>query len=227
MSGVRGPPSQRPGDQHHRTSLDREPNLEPQQFAPPRRGGNEPIHPGVSQRPPLDLERHLDYLVTYPHGCAEQIASGAFPQLYLRKITNLSPAQAERIDQHVQSAIRRLDSYRTGEGGFGYWPNSLQSHLWASSWVGHFLIEAQRAGYHVPEKTLAMWRQHQSRRARGQVRTGDELSQAYRLYTLALAKQPELSAMNRLRSRQGLSSAARWRLAAAYALAGQAGAARG
>jgi alpha-2-macroglobulin len=45
--------------------------------------------------------------------------------------------------------------------------------------------------------------------------------QAYRLYTLALAKAPEMGAMNRLREHNNMSSQSRWRLAAAYALAGQ------
>lgn len=45
--------------------------------------------------------------------------------------------------------------------------------------------------------------------------------QAYRLYTLALAKAPELGAMNRLREHPNLSSEAKWCLAATYQLAGQ------
>src|SRR5690606_29721268 len=47
------------------------------------------------------------------------------------------------------------------------------------------------------------------------------LTQAYRLYTLALAGKPELAAMNRLRESKELSNDAKWRLAAAYALAGK------
>ena len=50
---------------------------------------------------------------------------------------------------------------------------------------------------------------------------GGDLSQAYRLYTLALAKVPELGAMNRLKEFSYLSPEAKWRLAAAYKLAGQ------
>src|SRR5262249_28828862 len=46
------------------------------------------------------------------------------------------------------------------------------------------------------------------------------LDQAYRLYTLAAANQPEIGAMNRLREMPGLPSTARWMLAAAYKLAG-------
>ncbi|HBO30130.1 MAG TPA: hypothetical protein DD462_10075, partial [Leeuwenhoekiella sp.] len=41
------------------------------------------------------------------------------------------------------------------------------------------------------------------------------------LYTLALAGQPELAAMNRLRESGELNNDSRWRLAAAYALAGK------
>lgn len=46
------------------------------------------------------------------------------------------------------------------------------------------------------------------------------LDQAYRLYTLAAASQPEIGAMNRLRETRSLPSTARWMLAAAYKLAG-------
>lgn len=40
----------------------------------------------LSSIPPLDLSRRLEYLVRYPHGCIEQITSGAFPQLYLPSV---------------------------------------------------------------------------------------------------------------------------------------------
>ena len=49
----------------------------------------------------------------------------------------------------------------------------------------------------------------------------EDLTQAYRLYTLALAGSPELGAMNRLKESKEMNNAARWRLAAAYVLAGQ------
>jgi hypothetical protein len=54
----------------------------------------------------------------------------------------------------------------------------------------------------------------------------EDFEQAYRLFTLALAGQPEMSAMNRLRERKDLSVQAKWRLAAAYALSGQSQAAK-
>jgi alpha-2-macroglobulin len=48
-----------------------------------------------------------------------------------------------------------------------------------------------------------------------------DLVQAYRLYTLALAKDPEIGAMNRMKELKNLSVSAAWRLAAAYVLIGQ------
>ena len=50
---------------------------------------------------------------------------------------------------------------------------------------------------------------------------GEDLAQAYRLYTLALAGSAELGAMNRLKEDKKTSNEAKWRLAAAYALVGQ------
>ena len=45
---------------------------------------------------------------------------------------------------------------------------------------------------------------------------GGDLVQAYRLYLLALAKAPELGAMNRLKEYKFITPEAKWRLAAAY-----------
>jgi len=52
-------------------------------------------------------------------------------------------------------------------------------------------------------------------------RRSAQMMQAYRLYTLALAGHPQLGAMNRMREIQNLYPAAKWRLIAAYYLAGK------
>src|SRR5690606_11101789 len=92
------------------------------------------------------------------------------------------------------------------------------AHDWATSYAGHFLLEAQRLGYAVPADMLDRWRSHQRQQARGYL-SGNEatqLAQAYRLYTLVRAGAPETGAMNRLRETPGLAAIARWQLAAAY-----------
>ena len=109
-----------------------------------------------------------------------------------------------------------------------HWPGDDDSADWATNYAGHFAVEAQKAGYLPPPGLLDQWTSFQRRRARGWV-PGEgqaELTQAYRLFTLALAGAAELPAMNQLRERASLPVAAKWRLAAAYQLAAQPEAAR-
>ncbi len=181
----------------------------------------------LSSLPPIDLERRLGGLVRYPHGCAEQTTSSAFPQVRLKSLVDVSTSQSAAIDKNVRAAISKLTNFQAPGGGFSLWPQGSYD-AWVSNWAGHFLIVADRAGYRVSDATLLSWMDHQTTQARrwqpgdeGGYRGASELVQAYRLYTLALAGDPELGAMNRLKARKDLSNQAQWRLAAAYALSGQ------
>ncbi len=179
----------------------------------------------ISSIPPLNLNGRLPYLINYPHGCVEQVVSAAFPQLFLTNIAPLSEEEKNRIENHVKAALKRLGAFQTNEGAFAYWPGSNDADEWATSYAGHFMLKAREAGYEVSNGLLQAWRSYQARRA---VRWGrstgyirDDLIQAYRLYTLALAGDAEQGAMNRMREKSGLTLPAQWRLAAAYALIGQ------
>jgi uncharacterized protein YfaS (alpha-2-macroglobulin family) len=175
----------------------------------------------LSAMPPLDLARRLPELMRYPHGCIEQTTSAVFPQLYLSKLETLTPAEARKVESHVRAGLTRLRSFQNADGGFGYWPG-MPSDAWGSTYAGHFLIEAERAGHPAPSGVRTAWLRYQQERAARWVKDGDQsdLDQAYRLYTLALAGKPDVAAMNRLKESR-MDTAARWRLAAAYALAGQ------
>ncbi|WPP48994.1 alpha-2-macroglobulin family protein [Catalinimonas niigatensis] len=176
----------------------------------------------LSDIPPLNLGKRLAYLISYPHGCIEQTVSAAFPQLYLSNVQELSEQEQQRIEAHINQAIKRINAFRTNEGAFAYWPGSNDADEWSTSYAGHFLLEAQQKGYFVPPGILQSWISYQKRRAtqwgRSQQYTREDLIQAYRLYTLALAGQEEQGAMNRMRELTDLGVAAQWRLAAAYAL---------
>ena len=180
----------------------------------------------VSSVPAMDLERRLDGLIRYPHGCLEQTTSAVFPQLYLARLVKLAPARQKAVEAHVQAGIDKLRRFQAPTGGFLYWPGgfwsaTIQNH-WATSYAGHFLVEAERLGYAVPPQVLADWTNHQSSVAHAWSGGSEPavLDQAYRLYTLALAGAPEIGAMNRLRQSDALPLIARWQLAAAYKLAG-------
>ncbi len=178
-----------------------------------------------STLPPMDFTRRLQYLVRYPHGCVEQTTSSAFPQLYLADIFDLTFNKKQEMDENVKKAIERLGHFQTPNGGMSYWMGQNTANDWGTSYAGHFMIEAQKKGYAMPLTFMNNWLKYQQQAARNWRASykhyNSDLAQAYRLYTLALAGHPDLASMNRLREFSAISNDAKWRLAAAYALAGQ------
>ena len=180
----------------------------------------------VSYLYPINIEKRLQYLIQYPHGCIEQITSAAFPQLFLHNVTDLSAARKSEIENNVKACLSKLKSYQQTNGGFSYWPNNTDGvSEWGTNYAGHFMLEAKNLGYELPVGLLDPWISYQTREANNWKPTrknyGSDLDQAYRLYTLALAKRPVLSAMNLMRETPQIDEAALWRLAAAYAVAGK------
>lgn len=181
---------------------------------------------------PLNLGERMEYLLQYPYGCLEQTVSACFPQLFAEKLMALSPKAQQSTDNNIKAGIERIRSFQTAEGGFAYWPGDSEPNQWNSSYAGHFLLEAKAQGFLVPQNVLSDWLKFQKKAARlwdpqlavygFGTEESMQLNQAYRLYTLALAGQPDLASMNRLRESKNLKQAARWRLAASYALAGKA-----
>lgn len=180
----------------------------------------------ISSVPAMNLQKRLNYLIEYPHGCIEQTTSAAFPQLVLNQLTDLDEIKKAQVDRNVRSAIGRIQNFQRPDGGFSYWPGGREADEWGTSYAGHFLVEAQNSGYLVGDQLLQQWKNFQRGKANSWAPStanfyGGDLMQAYRLYTLALAKAPELGAMNRLKEFKYLSTEAKWRLAAAYKMAGQ------
>lgn len=178
----------------------------------------------VSSIPTIDLNRRLQYLISYPHGCVEQTTSSVFPQLFLSEVADITADRQSQIQKNVTAGINRLGGFQLANGGFVYWPGGSYADDWGSSYVGHFLVEAEKKGYVLPVGCKSKWLAYQQKEAktwRFYPQYGNDLAQAYRLYTLALAGSPDLSSMNRLRETSGISNESKLRLAAAYALAGQ------
>lgn len=178
-----------------------------------------------STLPPMDFGKRMEYLIRYPHGCVEQTTSAAFPQLFLADVFDVTFDKKKEIQGNIEAAIRKLGTYQNASGGMSYWPGEGESDAWSTNYVGHFMLEAKQKGYALPLTFMSNWLRYQQNSARqwrnSDTRYNSSLLQAYRLYTLALAGQAELAAMNRLRESKHLSNDAKWRLAAAYALAGK------
>ncbi len=89
--------------------------------------------------PVLDLDMRLKYLIEYPHGCIEQITSGAFPQLFVPDLIDTVSDETARIKKNIMSVIERFPRYQTASGGFAYWPGNGDESPWGTSYAGHFL----------------------------------------------------------------------------------------
>jgi len=175
----------------------------------------------LSTLPPLYLEERLSYLINYPHGCIEQTTSGIFAQLYLGELVDLTQNEKMEIQKNIDAGIKQMNGFQLSNGGLSYWPGNSYSSSWGSIYAFHFLTEAKELGYFVPDGLYAGLKRfirQEVRNYRFIESQRSDLHQTYRLYTLALAGEPELGAMNRIRGKNYLSTPAQWRLSAAYAL---------
>ena len=175
----------------------------------------------ASSSPTIDFARRLDYLIQYPHGCAEQTTSAAFPQLYLNDVVDIDEQMKQKVQKNITVAIQRLGEFQLLNGGFSYWLGQNFTDDWSTSYAGHFLIEAEKKGYVLPLNFRSKWLSFQQKEAKNwrfQKQYNNDLAQSYRLYTMALAGTADLASMNRLRETANISNQTKLRLAAAYAV---------
>lgn len=179
----------------------------------------------ISRIPPIDFGRRLNYLIRYPHGCIEQTTSSVFPQLFVGDVMEIDSDRETDIQENINEGIKRIEKFMTSSGGLAYWPGREDPNSWGTTYGYHFLLEAQKKGYYIPSNMMDRINRFQRQRARIWTNNSEysrsDLDQAYRLYTLALANSPDLGSMNRMREQSNLSTQAKWRLAAAYVIAGQ------
>jgi len=182
----------------------------------------------ITTLPPLNLETRLRHLTRAPYGDIEHMVSAVFPQLYLPGLVRMEQERRDSLDARIRMVTDRIRGFQLPDGSLSYWPGGTGAASydgrasWATNYVGHFLIEAEKRGYYVAPAMKSAWLDHQRTtaqawRAGGQVPAMDH---AYRLYTLALAGRADMSAMNRLRASDERGYVSSWYLAAAYGLAG-------
>ncbi|MCL2434763.1 MAG: MG2 domain-containing protein [Lentimicrobiaceae bacterium] len=173
--------------------------------------------------PSVNLNSSLRFLTGYPHGCAEQIISKAFPQLFLHHFVALSSEQKKNIQESVNAVIKQLYAMQTSEGGISYWSGSSQADEWVTSYAGHFMACARDQGYNILQPFVNEWQRYQRSRINNwnSGNYKDVLLQTYRLYSLAMMGVPDLASMNKLKERDNLPLQAKWQLAATYAICGK------
>ncbi|MFZ0283121.1 MAG: alpha-2-macroglobulin family protein, partial [Bacteroidales bacterium] len=111
----------------------------------------------ASTLPSVNLEKRLEYLVSYPHGCTEQITSAAFPQLWLKDLSPIDAGTVQTSSENIREAITRIASRQMNNGGIALWPGNYQPDNWITSYAGHFMTEAERLGYGIPAGFRQKW----------------------------------------------------------------------
>ncbi|MGB3093145.1 MAG: MG2 domain-containing protein, partial [Candidatus Zixiibacteriota bacterium] len=171
----------------------------------------------------------LRFLLRYPHGCVEQTTSRIFPLLYfsdIARVTEPSLFKDRSADYFIQEGITKLRSMQMRDGAFAYWPGGNYESEWGSIYATHFLVEAQKAGYQVPDrvtnKAARRLKKTVKQKLESQTRGYQLERQAYAAYVLALMGKPDKSGMNYIRQAElkQMSTWAQTLLAGAFALSG-------
>ena len=159
----------------------------------------------------------------YRYECGEQLSSRGLTLVSLLPL--LPDEDAENARLLIPSLINKLYARQNADGGFAYWSGG-KSDTWVSSMAGHFLTEASKAGFEVNSGVVKNWKAYQKKMSQVFRVAGDNffsnLDEAYRLYTMALASDAQVSGMNRLKEAGKIGDRARYMLAGAYALSGKA-----
>src|SRR5216110_1119516 len=100
---------------------------------------------------PLGLAHGLYmFLKDFPHGCSEQITSGAFCRLVLSDEADFGLTRAE-VNTQLEKTFATLRRRQNDQGAFGYWaPDSEEKISFNSAYVMDFLSAAKTAGFAPP-----------------------------------------------------------------------------
>lgn len=206
----------------------------------------------VSSFPAVRFTGSLQYLLGYPHGCVEQTVSRLFPMLYFDELARVAEPELFKkssVDYYIEEGLAKLANMQQASGAFSYWPQGNYQNNWASVYAAHFLVEARKGGYVVPDRVYdraigalqTFGRSYPSRGGRApgyeepeQIYYYNDSDQArwstavYANYVLALAGKLDRSTLTYLRNSamEKLQIYSQYQLAGALALSGDVAGAR-
>lgn len=101
------------------------------------------------------LSAAMKYLVRYPYGCAEQVASALLPAVTVRANPKLFSGALDgvNIDEIVSKSLRDLNWYQ--QNSLWSWWKDQKPNYYVSAYIVDVLTQAQKAGYEPDAKMMA------------------------------------------------------------------------
>ena len=154
------------------------------------RNGDGELEVSVSNSSMAEMGAASEYLLDYPHGCAEQTSSRLLPWLLLEDYKDILPRLNQRQEHQktnpVEHGVNRLLSMQAHDGGLSYWPNGPADGF-ASSYAGMVLAIAKKRGKLVPQAALDRLGEYLTRLVKKPVQKDEGWGlHCLALYTLAL-----------------------------------------
>lgn len=173
---------------------------------------------------PLGLSQGiLQYLTEYPHLCTEQLVSKVFPLVVLRGREDLG-YKPDKARASLTEVVDILRSRQNSEGAFGFWAANSYVSPKQSLYALHFLHEAKRNGFAIPDAMLAEGMKYARQMAEKDIQNvADARVRAYAIYLLTENGQVMTRYLNGMREQMERYYADKWQqdisrayMAAAY-----------
>jgi alpha-2-macroglobulin len=105
------------------------------------------------------ITQGLQYLMTYPYGCAEQTASSLLPNAVIKQVLNLPALKGAQVDEkqlqkNVETAVAALYKVQKDNGSWGIWQES-DPNTYLTAYVLFALNETKKAGYAVDANVMS------------------------------------------------------------------------
>ncbi|MBO9355517.1 alpha-2-macroglobulin family protein [Bordetella petrii] len=113
----------------------------------------------MSNRPPINVARLVQRLLTYPYGCAEQTISAAVPWVLIddaeaRRFGLPAHTHEERAEK-IAGALGRLAGMRNAAGAYSLWGDASARDIWLTAYATGFMQDARDREFPVPDEALA------------------------------------------------------------------------
>jgi uncharacterized protein YfaS (alpha-2-macroglobulin family) len=174
----------------------------------------------LSDKPAINFNAHLDYLLRYPYGCLEQTTSSTYPWVLidsgLFESLELETVFSNRFEgaftdqfrrQQIESGLDRLYKKQKQDGTFGYWGANSSASFWGTAYATELLVDARELGIPVDDgrlnKALDALSRLMNAQSTNDIWTDDIGSyqasyRAYGAYVLAKANKTNISNLRRV-----------------------------